>query len=63
VSLRLAPVGATLRPVQPLGYLRKSPRVHLVSSYLARRGDKHWIVEPYWRGSGDVIHRQTHVRG
>lgn len=52
----------------PLGYMRKSPRVHLVSSYLARRGDKHWVVFPYMRGiglgpSGNPIHRRIHVKG
>lgn len=46
----------------PLGHERKSPRIHMVSRYLARRGDKHWIVEPYWRGQGQTIHRRTHVR-
>ena len=46
---------------QPLGYIRKSPRIHMVSSYLARRGDKHWVVMPYWRGSGETIHRQVKV--
>lgn len=49
-------------PRAPLGYIRKSPRVHLVSRYLARRGDKHWIVEPYMRGSGTHIERHVHVR-
>jgi hypothetical protein len=47
---------------QPLGYQRKSPRVHLVSSYLNRRGDKHWVTVPFFRGSGDMIHRQINVR-
>lgn len=46
----------------PLGHQRKSPRIHMVSRYLARRGDKHWLVEPYVRGSGDAIHRVTKVR-
>lgn len=46
----------------PLGYDRKSPRIHMVSSYLARRGDKHWIVQPYWRGSGETISRHVHVK-
>jgi hypothetical protein len=32
------------QPRAPLGYARKSPRIHMVSRYLARRGDKHWIV-------------------
>ena len=45
----------------PLGYLRKSPRIYLVSSYLARRGDKHWVIQPYWRGQGEVIHRRVRV--
>jgi hypothetical protein len=47
----------------PLGYSRKSPRIHMVSRYLARRGDKHWIVEPYLRGSGSPVERHIHVRG
>jgi hypothetical protein len=45
----------------PLGYARKSPRIHLVSSYLARRGERHWIVQPYMRGRGETIHRRTRV--
>jgi hypothetical protein len=47
----------------PLAYTRKSPRIHMVSRYLARRGDKHWIVEPYVRGSGETINRHIHVKG
>jgi hypothetical protein len=46
----------------PLGYTRKSPRIHMVSSYLNRRGDKHWVVQPFWRGSGEVISRHIHVK-
>ena len=46
----------------PLGHTRKSPRVHMVSRYLARRGDKHWLVEPYIRGSGETIHRVVKVK-
>lgn len=46
----------------PLGHERKSPRIHMVSSYLARRGNKHWIVQPYWRGSGEVISRHVKVK-
>jgi hypothetical protein len=46
----------------PFGYNRKSPRIHMVSSYLARRGDKHWIVQPYWRGKGEIISRHIHVK-
>jgi hypothetical protein len=46
-----------------LGFTRKSPRVHMVSSYLGRRGDKHWIVVPYWRGEGETIARRTQVKG
>lgn len=55
----------TVRPVirGALGRARKSPRIHMVSSYLARRGDKHWIVSPYFRGVGEEIHRRVHVRG
>jgi hypothetical protein len=48
---------------QPLGFTRKSPRIHMVSSYLARRGDKHWVVMPYWRGKGEVISRHIKVKG
>ena len=53
------------RPVRrdSLGYQRKPPRIHIVSSFLNRRGDKHWIVAPFMRGSGEVIHRRVHVRG
>jgi hypothetical protein len=47
---------------QPLGYKRKSPRIHMVGSFLNRRGDKHWVVMPFMRGSGDTIHRQIKVR-
>lgn len=63
VSLHLGP--QTVRPVvrAALGYSRKSPRVHLVSSYLARRGAKHWIVSPYLRGVGETIHRVVQVKG
>jgi len=46
----------------PLGYTRKSPRVHLVSRYLARRGNRHWVVEPYLRGQGNPIGRRVNVR-
>jgi hypothetical protein len=46
----------------PLGFERKSPRIHMVSSYLGRRGNKHWIVQPYWRGKGEVISRHVHVK-
>jgi hypothetical protein len=55
-QLRITQQGA------PLGYTRKSPRVHIVSSYLARRGKLHWVVEPYWRGSGDIISRHVKVK-
>jgi hypothetical protein len=63
VTLNLAP--HVERPVQrdSLGYQRKPPRIHMVSSFLNRRGDKHWIVAPFMRGSGEVIHRRVHVRG
>jgi hypothetical protein len=46
----------------PLGFNRKSPRVHMVSSYLNRRGDKHWIVQPFWRGTGEKISRYVRVK-
>ena len=45
----------------PLSQLRKSPRIHLVSGYLARRGDKHWLVSPYQRGSGETVERHVRV--
>ena len=45
----------------PLGYARKAPRIHMVSSYLARRGNRHWIVQPYMRGRGETIHRVAKV--
>jgi hypothetical protein len=63
ISLRLTPQAQ--RPVVrgALGYSRKPPRIHMVSSYLARRGARHWIVQPYMRGSGEQIHRVTHVKG
>jgi hypothetical protein len=63
LSLRLTP--QEQRPVMrgELGYGRKSPRVHLVSRYLARRGDRHWLVEPYWRGRGETISRHVQVKG
>jgi hypothetical protein len=48
---------------QPLGYARKSPRVHMVSSFLNHRGSKHWIVAPFWRGEGETIHRRVNVKG
>jgi hypothetical protein len=47
----------------PLGFERKSPRIHMVGSYLNRRGDKHWIVQPFWRGEGEVISRHVKVKG
>ena len=62
VTLHLDKAAAEARRRAPLGYARKSPRVHLVSSYLARRGAKHWIVQPYWRGEGEVISRHVHVK-
>ena len=62
VTMHVDPYLRQAQTRQPLGYQRKSPRVHLVSSYLARRGNRHWIVQPYMRGSGDTIHRVTQVR-
>jgi len=47
---------------QPLGYQRKSPRIHLVSRFLNRRGNKHWIVEPFLRGQGEWAERHIHVK-
>jgi hypothetical protein len=46
----------------PLGFTRKSPRVHMVSSYPNHRGDKHWVVQPFSRGKGEVISRHVHVK-
>jgi hypothetical protein len=46
---------------QPLSYTRKSPRIHMVQSFLNHRGDKHWIVQPFWRGQGETIHRRVKV--
>ena len=46
----------------PLGYTRKSPRIHLVSRYLVTHGDRHTIVEPYWRGRGDIVERHVRVK-
>jgi hypothetical protein len=62
VTLHLDPAARERQRRAPLGHARKSPRVHLVSSYLGRRGDKHWIVQPYTRGSGETIHRQVRVQ-
>jgi len=62
VTLHLDPAARERQKRAPLGHARKSPRVHLVSSYLGRRGDKHWIVQPYTRGSGETIHRQVRVQ-
>jgi hypothetical protein len=62
VTMHVDPYLRQAQTRQPLGYQRKSPRVHLVSSYLARRGNRHWIVQPYMRGSGETIHRVTQVR-
>lgn len=53
--------GSSIRRV-PTGRTHKSPRIHMVSRYLARRGDKHWIVEPYLRGSGRNVERHVQVR-
>ena len=50
------------RQGMPLGYTRKSPRIHMVGSFLNRRGNKHWIVQPFWRGSGDIISRHVRVK-
>lgn len=45
----------------PLDHTRKSPRIHMVSSFLNRRGDKHWVVQPFWRGQGEMVNRHIHV--
>ena len=47
----------------PLDFTRKSPHIHLVGRYLNHRNDKHWIVEPYMRGSGEPVPKHIHVRG
>jgi hypothetical protein len=62
VTIHLSNAERENRAYAPLGYARKSPRVHMVSRYLARRGNKHWIVEPYWRGSGETIARHVSVK-
>jgi len=46
----------------PLGYTRKSPRIHMVQSYPNHRGDKYWVVQPFSRGSGEVISRHIKVK-
>jgi len=56
-------IKANVQRRQPLGYVRKSPRVHLVGSYLNHRGDKHWIVFPFLRGQGERITRHVHLHG
>ncbi len=65
VTLNLAP--HVERPVLRASYQHKSPRIHMVSSFLTtrhtREGTRHMIIQPYWRGQGEVIHRQVHVRG
>jgi hypothetical protein len=48
-------------PVQRGSSGRRSPRLHIVSGYLARRGDKHWLISPYQRGSGDAVERHVKV--
>jgi len=63
VSMYLDPAVQARQQRAPLGYARKSPRVHLVSSYLGRRGDKHFVVQPYTRGQGETVHRRVSVRG
>jgi hypothetical protein len=62
VSLYLSEKVGIHQQGMPLGYLRKSPRIHMVSSYLNRRGDKHWVVQPFWRGKGEVISRHVKVK-
>jgi hypothetical protein len=47
----------------PLGFTRKSPRIHMVQSYPSHRGNKHWVVMPYWRGKGEIISRHVKVKG
>lgn len=65
VTLNLAP--HVERPVLRSSYQHKSPRIHMVSSFLTtrhtREGTRHMIIQPYWRGQGEVIHRRVHVRG
>jgi hypothetical protein len=43
-------------------YPRKSPRTHMVASHLRVRGDKHFIVSPYVRGSGPIVERHVRVK-
>jgi hypothetical protein len=61
VIMHLNGRSASSRQPQPLSYQRKSPRVHMVASYLARRGEKHWIVQAYMRGSGETVSRHVRV--
>lgn len=61
VTMNISHRAVTQRQGQPLGHVRKSPRIHVVSSYLARRGDKHWLVNSYVRGSGDAVERHIKV--
>jgi hypothetical protein len=61
VSMRLSHRTVQQRQGQPLGHARKSPRVHVVSSYLVVHNGRHSIVQPYIRGSGDAIERHIKV--
>jgi hypothetical protein len=63
VTLFVGETHATGQRRQPLGYARKSPRVHMVSAYLNHRGGKSWVVAPFFRGTGETIHRRVQVRG
>ena len=46
----------------PLSYQRKSPRIHIVSRYLNRQGDKHSDRQPFLRGQGKWPQRHMHVK-
>ena len=62
VTMHISHHSVSQQQRQPLGYQRKSPRIHVVSSYLATRNGRHFIVQPYLRGSGEPVTRHVHVR-
>lgn len=64
VVLRISPKApSTPIPHAPLEHGRKSPRLHIVSRYLAHRNGKYWLVEPHLRGKGERLTRYVHVKG
>jgi hypothetical protein len=62
ITMHVEPRTAIEQARGPLNFSRKPPRIHYVSRYLARRGDKHWLVNPYIRGRGEWVTRHTHVK-